>query len=100
MGTLRIKEYDAEDGTPGRTLELTNVEFTPLGYADLKNASLTRPITISLRGCGRGPITADGVAATTAAEQHFCTSLESHFASETIGACKRRVAAMLSCNQE
>jgi hypothetical protein len=80
---LRIKEHDSEDGKPGRILELSDVEFTPLGFSDLKDAKLSKPMTIPLQG--HGTIVVKIGDELPAQSGHFHTYLESHFTSKAIG---------------
>jgi hypothetical protein len=87
-GVLRVTEHDADDGTPGRLFELSDVEFTPLGYAELRDAKLARPMKIPLRGRGTKTVASDVGCVGVAEAGRFHTFLESYFTSRAIGLVK------------
>lgn len=82
---LRITEVDENGHLSGRSFELCDVEFAPLGYSELKDAKLAQPITIPLEGSGTMNVVQGIEGAFAAQRGRFRTSLESHFTSRAIG---------------
>lgn len=76
MAVFTVKEPDHEDGSPGREIVLTDVTFRPLGYSELCQAALHRPIHIPLSGYGEIQVGQRG---------EFRTTLESRFSSRFVG---------------
>lgn len=83
----KYRELDHADGTPGRELIFTDVAFSPLGYSELRDAKLHRPMDIPL--VGSGIITTSGIGGIEAGQHgEFRTTLESFFTSKSIGLVK------------
>jgi hypothetical protein len=84
---LKYRELDHADGTPGREITFSDVAFSPLGYAELRDAKLHQPIKIPL--VGGGIITGSGIGGIEAGQRsRFSTPLESLFTSKSIGLVK------------
>jgi hypothetical protein len=83
---LKYQERN-EDGTPGREIVFTDIAFSPLGYAALRDAKLHQRMEIPL--IGRGAVLGTNVIGIEAGQNaKFEATLESTFTSRTIGLVK------------
>ena len=75
------------DGTPRHEITFSDVAFSSLGYAELRDANLHQPIRIPL--VGRGSIAGSEIGGIeTGQHSEFSTALESFFTSKCIGLVK------------
>lgn len=84
-GRLRFEETDAEGRPTGRSVILNDVNFAPLGYAQLLGAKPSKPIVVPLSGhAARGEIHGPN-GSEQEGRGRFQSSLESEFTSDSIG---------------
>jgi hypothetical protein len=83
-GILEIQEFDHENGTPGHHIALTDIEFSPLGYAEFNN--IHQPMNIPL--VVHGKIIKSSVGSEIGQYKKISMSLKSDYTSKFIGLVK------------